>query len=240
MSTKSIEVNEESINKAYETLGIDMSSLEKAKKTKKEDDDEKEEDEEMEKEKGDKDKLQKGELEKLVEQKRDELRKAEESLALLNGKSTLEKSQDNTQVVDAVNKLGKDLGDRFSSMALLNKAMEDQLSEMSDRLEKAEGKIKEYEEAPLDRKSITTQGYIEKAFQENEDTGKKMLSISQHKREIQGLLIEKAGLNEGDVLEKGVTDTFWNNEMLHFEATGGLRIRAIEKLFKDDNIQIVK
>lgn len=235
MSKKTIEINDESIQKAYETLGIDINSLslEKAKKEKEEDDDEEEEGEEKEEMK---------KAEELVSKKREELEKAESELAKLN-KS---KSSGDDVLIKALDGFNKEMSNKFEALITINKSLENRFSTVSEELEKAQEtiekaheRIEELENSSAGRKSITTEKFIEKAFQENEDTGKKMVSMSQHKGEIQGLLMEKAGLN-GDFIEKSQLDSFWNNEMQYFEATNMLRPRAVERLFKEDNIQIVK
>jgi hypothetical protein len=66
-----------------------------------------------------------------------------------------------------------------------------------------------------------------------------MLSVSQHRNEIQNMLIEKAGLG-GDMIEKGEIDSFWNQEMQYFEATNNLHPKAVQKLLTEDKIQLVR
>lgn len=206
MSTEkaTIEINEETIQKAYQTLGIEISKAEG---------DEEDMDEEGDEEDDEKTKK------KVKKSEQDEL------------------SSEDKIIKGISDSLNESFGEKFKATALLNKSLEDKLGEMNEKLEKAEQRIEELEETPTQRKSVTS--FIEKAFQEDKDSGKKMLSLSQHRNEIQNLLIEKAGLGS-DLLEKGVVDNFWNNEVQYYEATGSLHRGAFEKLYKDDNIQIVR
>lgn len=212
MSKKNIEVTPESIQEAYKTLGISFEKSEDPDLKKSEDNDADDVDGDSDPEDDD---------EKAPKKK---------------GKK-MEKSEDNT-FDKAFEKLSKSLDSKFEALVTINKGLSDQLSKTNDELVKAQDRIEELETSS-NRKSITSTGFIEKAFQENEETGKKMLSVSQHKNSIQNLLIEKAGFGS-DVIEKGQVNDFWRNEMEFFESTGSLHPKAIEKLFAEDNIQLVK
>lgn len=155
----------------------------------------------------------------------------------LNAKDKKKKKKN--KIKKAFKKLSKGLDSKLDALVTINKSLTDQLGQHKETLEKAQERIEELENIPAGRKSIITQNFIEKAFTENEGTGKKMVSVSQHRTELQGLLISKAGL-DGDSIEKANIDSFWQNEMEYFEATNSLHPKAIEKLFKDDNIQLVK
>lgn len=235
MSTPIIEITPETIHAAYKTLGIDHEVISKAEEEmEKEEDDENEEEDKKEDTKEKKKKIQKS-----ISDLKEQLQKAETELAGLEGKKEepkIEKSEDST--LNAINSLNDSIGKKFEAMATINKALSDQLSETKEELKKSQEKIQALEETPI-RKSITTQNFIEKAFQEDEKTGNKMLSVSQHRAEIQNMLIEKAGLGGDDVIEKSV-DNFWNNEMQYFEATNSLHPRALQKLMAEDKIQIVR
>jgi len=232
MSKNTIEINDESIKKAYETLGIDYKEISKA---------EKEEDQDNEEPDGDDEEVdeKKKKLQKAIDDKRETLQKAQEALDLLDGKSS-EPEDESSKIAKSVSDtLEKSFGEKFDALITLNKSLTGELGEVKENLEKSEERIRELEELPTGRKSITTESFIEKAFSENDETGKKMLSISQHKNEIQRMLIEKAGLN-GDMIEKSQVDTFWKSEMEYYEATGTLRPMGIERLYKEHDIQIVK
>jgi predicted nucleic acid-binding Zn-ribbon protein len=223
MSTPTIEITPETIQAAYKTLGIDQEVISKAEEEKEDSEKDKKED------------TKKKKIQKSISELKDQLQKAETELAGLDGKK-IEKSEDST--LNAINSLNDSIGKKFEAMATINKALSDQLGETREELKKSQEKIQALEETPI-RKSVTTQNYIEKAFQEDEKTGNKMLSVSQHRTEIQNMLIEKAGLGGDDVIEKSI-DTFWNNEMQYFEATGSLHPRALQKLVAEDKIQIVR
>lgn len=224
---KTIEITQDTIKKAYETLGVSVesSSLEKAEVEKDED-----EDKDEEKEKG----MRKGELESLIAKQKEDLRKSEEELNALNGAKTekVEKSE-SSSIEKAILNMRNEINEKFTVLGQLNKSLRDQLEETQERLEKAEEDLSK----SAGRKSIVTKQFIEKAFQENEN-GDKVLSIRAHKNEIQRLLIEKSGFSE-DVIEKSQVNEFWKNEMEYFEATGGIRPRAAERLLKENKIQIV-
>jgi hypothetical protein len=215
MSDKNIQITKETIADAYKTLGISLSKAQESTIEKGQEDDENDDENENENENSEVDKKEKKE-------KKPKMEKADESAAL--------------RAIDA---LSKNLESKFVALGTINKALTDELSQTREELAKAQEQIEEIGEV-AQRKSITTKGFIEKAFQENETNGKKMLSMSQHKSSIQNLLIEKAGFGQGDVLEKGQVNDFWTNEMQYFEATNSLHQKAIEKLFQEDNIQLVK
>jgi hypothetical protein len=217
MSKNNIQVTPEAIEDAYKVLGI---SLFKA------------EDDEMNKE--DDKKPEEDEGEDSPEDKKEDKKEKEKKKKV---PEKMEKSEDSA--LEAINRLSKSLEGKFEALATINKSLTDSLSETREELEKAQEKLEAIETSPMSRKSVTTSNFIEKAFQENETSGKKMLSMSQHKSSIQRLLIEKAGL-DGDTFEKSAVNDFWSNEMQYFEATNSLHPKAIEKLFKEDNIQLVK
>lgn len=226
-----IEITPETIQKAYETLGIDQEVISKAESEGSEED---EEEDEMEMKKDKKKKM-----EKSISDLKEQLQKAEDELAGLEGekpKEKIEKGGEN-EILKAIHSSNEIMGKKFEAMATLNKNLENQLGETREELEKAQEKIQALEDTPI-RKSITTQNYIEKAFQED-DNGNKMLSLSQHKREIQGMLIEKAGYDKEEI-EKADIDKFWENEMTYFESTNSLHPKAVQRLLKDDKIEITR
>jgi hypothetical protein len=214
MSKEIINITPEAIQEAYKTLGVELSKSEESVIEKAEDTEEEEVEKESEEEVEEK---------KEKKEKKPKMEKAEES--------SFEK---------AFAKLNDGLNKKFDALITLNKGLENQLSETREELSKSQERIEELETSTAGRKSISTQNYIEKAFQENETNGKKMLSISKHKANIQNMLIEKAGFGTEEVIEKSQVDNFWRNEMEYFEATGSLTKRAIEKLYTEDNIQLVK
>lgn len=219
MSKNNIQVTPEAIEDAYKVLGISLFKAEDDKMNKEEDEDDDEE--KPKKEKEDEEDDEKPDIEKAPKKKKEKMEKSEDS------------------ALDAINRLSKSLEGKFEALATINKSLTDSLSETREELEKAQEKLEAIETSPMGRKSVTTSNFIEKAFQENEVSGKKMLSMSQHKSSIQRMLIEKAGLDE-DTFEKSAVNDFWSNEMQYFEATNSLHPKAIEKLFKEDNIQLVK
>lgn len=234
MSTPTIEITPETIQAAYKTLGIDQEVISKAEEM---EEDEDKEDEDSEEDKKEDIKEKKKKIQKSISDLKEQLQKAETELAGFDGKKEeIKKSEDPT--LNAINSLNDSIGKKFEAMATINKALSDQLGETREELKKSQEKIQALEETPI-RKSVTTQNFIEKAFQEDEKTGNKMLSVSQHRAEIQNMLIEKAGLGGDDVIEKSI-DTFWNNEMQYFEATNSLHPRALQKLMAEDKIQIVR
>lgn len=218
MSKENINVTPEAIEEAYKVLGITLSKSENPSLEKSEDNSEDNEDPEEE--------------DSLEDKKEDKKEKKKKPFP------KMEKSEDSA-VLGAIEKLSKGFDEKFNAIATINKGLTDALNETREELEKAQEQIEELSKAPMGRKSITTQGFLEKAFQENETNGKKMLSISQHKSALQKMLIEKAGF-DGDVLEKSNVNEFWANEMQYFEATNSLHPKAIEKLYNEDNIQLVK
>lgn len=214
MSKETVEITPEAIEEAYKILGISKSedpSLSKA-----------EDDEEDE-----------GSAEDEEEDKKEMKKK---------GGKKMEKSEF-PEIVKAIQVLGESLNksfsEKFEALGKINKGLSDELNQTKEELQKSQERLEELENSSSGRKSITTQNFIEKAFQENEENGKKMLSISQHKKEIHDILMEKAGY-VGEVIEKSQVNTFWENEMQFHEATGSLNPRAIKELFIKDNIQLVK
>lgn len=219
MSNPTIEITPESIQAAYKTLGIEQEVISKAEEVE-------EDTKENKKEK----------MEKSISALKEQLQKAESDLAELEGKKEIEKSDNDT--LSAINALNESIGKKFEAMATINKSLSDQLGETREELKKSQEQIQALEETPI-RKSVTTENFIEKAFQEDEKTGNKMLSVSQHRNEIQNMLIEKAGLGGDEMIEKSV-DSYWNNEMQYFEATNLLHPKAMQKLLAEDKIQIVR
>jgi predicted RNase H-like nuclease (RuvC/YqgF family) len=217
MSDNNIQITKEAIEDAYKVLGVSLSKAQESTIIKGQENEDDEEDDEEDDNKKEEEKEKKSIKEK---------------------KPKMEKSQDST-ILKAFEQLNKNLEGKFEALATINKGLTDELSQTREELSKAQEQIEELGEVS-NRKSITTKGFIEKAFQENETNGKKMLSLSQHKNVVQNMLIEKAGFGEGDVLEKANVDDFWSNEMQYFEATNSLHPKAIEKLYREDNIQLVK
>jgi hypothetical protein len=217
MSDNNIQITKEAIEDAYKVLGVSLSKAQEStiiKGQENEDDEEEDEEEDNKKE------------------------EEKEKKPVKDKKLKMEKSQDST-ILKAFEQLNKNLEGKFEALATINKGLTDELSQTREELSKAQEQIEELGEVS-NRKSITIKGFIEKAFQENETNGKKMLSLSQHKNIVQNMLIEKAGFGESDVLEKANVDDFWSNEMQYFEATNSLHPKAIEKLYREDNIQLVK
>lgn len=221
MSTPTIEITPATVQEAYKILGIDQEVIIKSEKEKEDDDEDDEEKVEM----------KKSEIDALNEK----IKKQEKELVEL--KKGEDPPIEKSDTLNAINALNENVGKKFEAMATINKSLSDQLSQTQEELKKSQEQIKTLEDTPI-RKSLTTKNFIEKAFQEN-DQGNKMLSVSQHRREIQGMLIEKAGL-DGDEIEKSEIDNFWNNELQYFEATNSLHPKAVQKLLLDDKIQVVR
>lgn len=214
MSKEDLKVTPEALAEAYKILGVSTINKAEDPKLSKAEDEESDEDE--------------GSDEDEMEDKKENKKKGKK----------MEKSE-TPDLSKAIETLGENLNKKFEAIALINKGLIDELSSTREELSKAQERIEEIETSSAGRKSITTTSFIEKAFQENETSGKKMLSMSQHKPQIQNMLIEKAGYNS-NTIEKANVDSFWENEMQYFEATNSLHPKAIEKLFKEDNIQLVK
>lgn len=237
-TNKDLHISKEEIDEAYAILNISKAKEEpENKETPDEDEESPEDSEEVKAEKKEKreKKAKKGEIEKALADNASAAEVLQKELDSLENKGN--------QVVEPVEGLGKLLkaqSEEISSLRKMNTDLRGELGEMSTKFDTISKSLTEVTELvgkigdqSQGRKSIIPGTFIEKAFQEEEGTNKKMLSISGHKKEIRNLLMEESGIS------KGKKDVFYSDGLEFFEATGKLTDKVIVALFKDKDIKIV-
>ena len=132
---------------------------------------------------------------------------------LIKGLSNMFKGQ-----MDALNK-GFDA--KFKALGVLNKGLENQIMELSERVEK-------YENTPNAPKSVTAKSYIEKSHATetiiDESVEKtNTMSVSLHKAQILNILDAEAGISKGEI-----TNDRLANDVCVFEGSG-----AVSNLIKE-------
>jgi hypothetical protein len=177
---------------------------------KSEDEDEKEEE-----------KVEKGEVtetvaEETAETTEEEITKGEENELdsetnvvneeLIKGLSNMFKGQ-----MDSFN---KGIEAKFKALGLLNKGLEGQIMDLSERIEK-------YENTPNEEKSIRTKNFIEKSHSSSDtiidESVEKTntMSVSLHKAQILNILDAEAGISKGEI-----TNDKLANDVCVFEGSG--------------------
>lgn len=252
-SVETIELTVENIEKAFEILNIEKAKKEEEKEsseeeieresketkekvegdgshekkeTKKEEeleDDEDDEEKEMKKAMSEKEK-ELDDMKKAYELKKAGKKKEE--------KKEIKKEEKNEEMEKAISESIQPLLKPIQKLIEINKGLTDELSSTKEEIKKANDRIKALENQPLGRKSYTSQ-FIEKAFQENTDNGKKQLSMSQHKTEINNLL-------DNLTFEKGQMNELYANGISMYQSSGIMPEDVIRDLAIKHNIEIVR
>ena len=127
----------------------------------------------------------------------------------------------------------KNFDEKFASLGVINKGLENQISDLSNRL-------KEYENTPNQPKSITTKKYIEKSHSNGSDVlgegveEKNTMSVSLHKAQILNILDKESGISSGTM-----TDPVLANDVIAYEASGAVSQR-IHKVMIEKGITLTK
>jgi len=226
-------VDEATITDAFTKLGIEKSEASDLGEGKDS------EGKEKEKASKDKDDLSKGkasESEKTKEELEADLKKAEDEQLKIKGQLkelNPEDKGDLSSVEELIKAQGVDISEKFQAVGTLIKSFDDSIGEFKEDLDGINERVEELENQPVGSKSFTTSNFIKKAFEEDEETGMKQLSLSQHKKEVLTILDGKAGdISKGEVNEK-VSDA-----IIQLEAHGSLPQEIIDDLAIKDNIKI--
>jgi len=241
MAREELQITQSEIEEAYKVLGIS--------KAKEEPENKEEPDEDEEKEGGSEEvKAEK----RAKREKKEKKEKIEKALAdnqtasdlLKKELDILENKGDQVQPTEGLGVLLKAQSEEISSLRKVNTELRSELGGVNTKLETitksltdVTALVEKIGDQPQGRRSIQPGSFLEKAFQEEEGeagkTGKKMLSLSGHKKEIRNFLMEESGI------QKGKKDGFYSDGLEFFEATGKLTEKVIVALFKDKNIKIV-
>jgi hypothetical protein len=248
-----IELTVENIEKAFETLNIEKakkeegSTEEKVEKESKETKEKVENDKTHEKKETEEEGLEddaededEKEMKKALSEKEKELEDMKKAYELKKaGKkdkkkedSKIEKAED-FNIQKSIDEAIQPILKPIQKLIEINKSLSDELSSTKEEIEKANKRIESLEKQPVGRKSFLNTQFIEKAFQENAETGKKQLSMSQHKNEINNVLDSLA-------FEKGQMNELYANGISMYQSSGVMPEDVIRDLFAKHNIQIVK
>lgn len=262
MSGKQFEIDQDTINKALETLGINLGGDTPPAGSEDKTDDitksEGSEDKDKEKEKKDEeDEVEKAycstkkeveDMEKALSDKKAMLSEMESKKNKKEGKNPdepLEKSVENDIIKANFDTINQKLE---ASTTLLQKSLNanedlkkenDELKksvqgtfEMLDKLTKV---VTEIGNQSLGRKSVMTSNYIEKGFGGNApaNDGKKVLSLSKDSKEIEQTLLDFSNI------EKGEANDFYSDAAILYNTSKTLNKAHINDLFVNKNIRIV-
>jgi len=181
---------------------------------------------------------------KVGDQASEELKKAQEDLALAQAKIEALKNKETIVKAEVSEELIKGFNDKIGAMAVMVQAKDEKIEELT----KAVNSITEFNNAlaakigmiaktPLERKSVTTQSYVEK-FEKGEkgkETNIRTLSIGngKHRAEIADVLFKAATANPDKI----------DDELA--KASQYIELRQVtpqlqQRLLKDFNIQVVR
>jgi len=126
------------------------------------------------------------------------------------------------------------MGEKFTALGLLNKGLEDQLNDAIDRLD-------EFENKPQPAKSIRTQRFIEKSYDndlnkggEHKEGDNQRMSASLHKAQVLNILDDAAGISKGEINNPTLA-----NDICLYETTGDVS-KLIQETLSAKNITLIK
>jgi hypothetical protein len=238
MSEKKKEIQEDQeLIKALEDLGIDLSTLDLFSKSEEEEEEEKEQEEDESSEEGDEYSKMKSDYDKLSKacsMKKAEMEEYEKKMkskkAEKSEDSELEKS-DNSELLKSI------LDEKMSSFTNLVKGLEDKIGNLSEENSELKKSIELLGENRPGKKSVNTEfSIIEKGGMVEDESGKKVLSVSKQK----GLVcseLEKAMDETDGELQKALA-----SQIVAYNADpyGKIAKPIAEHLYNNRNVRLVK
>lgn len=246
-----VEVTQDELIKALEVLGLSIegndlqkgegaaheaaetSKEEKEEKTKGDKDEKSDEDDDIEKASKEVEDMEKAFMDK--KSALEELKKKKEP------KGDIQKSENEDLMKGIQDSLDSKLGDFLGAIKTVVKAtnqenqeLKKSLGETQEMLGKLNSVVVQMANQSLGRKSIPTVNAIEKSMGDNELAGKKVLSLSKDKAQIEAVLFDLSGI------EKGEVNTLYANEAVHVNTSGMISKAVEDDLFKNHNIKIVQ
>ena len=162
--------------------------------------------------------------------------------AKANGTEVIKKSAN--EGTEEFEELLKAQADEFDKKAkafgVVSKDLNEQVETLTEELTKAnenyetlDERLEKIESQSNGHKSYLSKNYIQKAFSEDESTGKKVLSLVSHRKEIVDFLDNKAEI------EKGERQEFYQDACMAYESSGTLPQKVIKDLDNNYDIKIV-
>jgi hypothetical protein len=165
-------------------------------------------------------------MEKAVSDQENFIKEQKEKIA----KAKAKKPKSGDDIVKAVT---DELGGKIDALLTLNQKTNSELEKAHKTVELLGARLEALENQTPAPKSFRNVNFIEKAFTENKETGRRKVSMSAHNKELKALLADKAGFNKGEVVP------FYNEAAKYFDANNSLTEAVIRDLFAN-GIEITK
>lgn len=128
----------------------------------------------------------------------------------------------------------KAMNEKFKALGTINKGLEDQISDLTSRLESVEN-------TPNASKSVRTTSYVKRDYEtpdmmkgEGADDGTRVVSVTEHKKQLMNWLDEKSGISKGEISDQGLA-----KEVCAYEGSGVVG-NKIKELCANNNIKLVQ